>query len=114
MTAWVMRPPSMPSAPDEIAALAARVRARDGVGDVHASLVAILDARRDALPPDVVAALEENLRSFDRAVAEIHVALARHPGEATLAFLLAETYRREAELLERLEWWTGDAREERS
>jgi len=113
-TLWLARAPSMPSSPEAIAALAARVRERDGVADVHASLVAILESRSDALPPEVVASLAENLRSFDRAVAEIHVALENHPSEATLAFLLAETHRREAELLERLEWWLGDSGEERS
>ena len=42
---------------------------------------------------------------LDRAIAEIHLALESNPDHHALRFLLAEAYRSEAELLERLEWW---------
>ena len=55
-----------------------------------------------AIPP----AIEENLRLIDRALAEIHLAMERHPESHTLGLLLAETYRREADLLEQIRWWS--------
>ena len=98
----------------QVRAIANRLRDRDGVSDVHASLLALLEERRNELPPQTVAALEGNLRSIDRAIAEIHVALRQHPDNHALTFLLAETYRREADLLDRLEWWTSVAEEAKS
>lgn len=89
----------------EIAAIAKGIRERDGVSEVHQSLVSILEANRAELPPETVAILDENLRSIDRAIAEIHLALESNPDHHALSFLLAEAYRSEAELLERLEWW---------
>jgi hypothetical protein len=88
-----------------IAALAAQIRERDGVAGVHRSIRALLEANRENLPPETVAVLDENLRSIDQAIAEIHLALESNPDHHALSFLLAETYRSEAELLERLEWW---------
>ena len=81
---------------------------------MHESLVAILDARRGDLPAETMAALEDNLRSIDRAIAEIHLALESNPDHPSLSFLLAEAYRREADLLERLEWWMRSPSEVRS
>jgi hypothetical protein len=89
----------------DAAAIAERLRERDGVADVHRSILNILDAHRANLPPETVAVLDENLRSIDRAIAEIHLALESNPDHHALSFLLAEAYRSEADLLERLEWW---------
>ncbi len=111
---WITQPSGSPPSDLEVAAIAERLRARDGVAGVHQSVVAILEAHRADLPPDTVAALEENLRSIDRAIAEIHLALEANPNHHALSFLLAEAYGREADLLERLEWWTRSVKEVRS
>jgi hypothetical protein len=95
----------------DAAAIAERLRERDGVADVHRSILTILDSHRGNLPPETVAVLEENLGSIDRAIAEIHLALESNPDHHALSFLLAEAYRSEAELLERLEWWLATSPE---
>jgi hypothetical protein len=56
-------------------------------------------------------AVEKNLAEIDRAIAEIHLAFEAHPNNGALQFLLAEAYRREADMLAQLEWWTGAERE---
>ena len=104
-TLWVARPPPGASGELEIRAIADRVRARAGVGEMRSSLLAILESRRGQLPAGTVTALEENLAAIDRAIAEIHLALEASPDNHALSFLLADAYRREAELLERLESW---------
>ena len=97
-------PPEPPS-DAEVRAIAERMRARDGVSEVRDGLIALLASRRADLPPEVLASVEENLRSIDRAIADVHLALEAHPDNPALQFLIAEAYRSEAELLERLEWW---------
>ena len=111
---WIARTSGAPPSDAEVAAIAERLRERDGVADIHQSVVAILEAHRADLPPETIAALDENLRSIDRAIAEIHLAFESNPSHHALSFLLAEAYRREAELLERLEWWVGSSEEVRS
>jgi hypothetical protein len=93
--------------------IADALRVRDGMGEVHQSLLDILEARGEELPPQTLAALEDNLRVIDRAIAEIHIAMQGREHSHTLNLLLAETYRREAELLEQLRWWSP-VREEKS
>ena len=114
VTVWVARPPQRASTELEIRAIADRVRARDGVGEMRASLLEIFESRRGQLPAGTVAALEQNLAAIDRAIAEIHLALEASPDNHALSFLLADTYRREAELLERLESWLYVPEEARS
>lgn len=99
--------PSGPPTDAQAAKIASMLRERDGVADVHTNVVAILDAHRAQLPPETVAAIEDNLRTIDRAIAEIHLALEANPDEHGLTYLLAEAYRREANLLERLVFWTA-------
>jgi hypothetical protein len=103
---WLGRAPSLDD-PGAIRALADSLRDRDGMGGMRRDLLALLDERREQLPPEVVAAVEKNLGEIDRAIAQIHLAFEEHPDNAALNFLLAEAYRREAEILERLEWWTS-------
>jgi hypothetical protein len=102
---WLQSAPSLDD-PATIRALADSLRERDGVTGVHQNLLALLDERRAQLPPDVMAAVEQNLAEIDRAIAEIHVAFEEHPDNSALQFLLAEAYRREADMLAQLEWWT--------
>lgn len=105
-TLWVTQPSGPPS-DARISEIASTLRERDGVSDVHEKVVAILATHRVDLPPETVEAIEDNLQSIDRAIAEIHFALEANPGENALNYLLAEAYRREADLLERLESWTA-------
>ena len=101
---WISEP-GTPRSDAEMTAIAGQVRERDGVANVHESIVALLESHRTELTPETVAVLDQNLRSIDRAIAEIHLALESNPEHQALGFLLAEAYRSEAELLERLEWW---------
>jgi hypothetical protein len=103
---WLSRAPSLDD-PAAIRALADSLRDRDGMSGTRHDLLALLDERREQLPPAVVAAVEKNLAEIDRAIAEIHLAFEEHPSNSALQFLLAEAYRREAEMLEQLEWWTS-------
>ena len=103
---WLSRPPSLDD-PAAVRALADSLRDRDGMSGPRQDLLALLGERRDQLPPEVVAAVEKNLAEIDRAIAEIHLAFEEHPNNAALQFLLAEAYRREADMLEQLEWWTS-------
>jgi hypothetical protein len=103
---WFSRPPSLDD-PVAVRALADSLRDRDGMSETRQDLLALLDERRAQLPPEVVAAVEKNLAEIDRAIAEIHLAFEEHPNNAALQFLLAEAYRREADMLEQLEWWTS-------
>jgi hypothetical protein len=106
ISVWsIVQSSGAPASDAEMASIAARLRERDGVADVHQSIVAILDLHRADLPAETIAVLDENLRSIDRAIAEIHLALESNPDHHALGFLLAEAYRSEADLLERLEWW---------
>ena len=108
---WLV-PPSEESANRANAAvIAERLRERDGVADVRRDLLVLLEVHRDVLPADTLAVLDENLRSIDRAIAEIHMAFELNPDHHALGFLLAETYRSEADLLERLEEWLQDTTE---
>ena len=103
---WLSRPPSLDD-PVAVRALADSRRDRDGMSGTRQNLLALLGERRDQLPPEVVAAVEKNLAEIDRTIAEIHLAFEKHPNNAALQFLLAEAYRREADMLEQLEWWTS-------
>ncbi len=110
---WLRSGPSLDD-PAAVAALADSLRDRDGTSGVHQDLLALLEERRAELPPEVVAAVEKNLAEIDRAIAEIHVAFEEHPDNSALRFLLAEAYRREADMLAQLEWWTSREPEGRS
>ena len=103
---WLGRAPSLDD-PATVRALADSLRDRDGMSGMRRDLLALLDERREQLPPEVMAAIEKNLGEIDRAIAEIHLAFEQHPDNSALHFLLAEAYRREAEMLEQLEWWTS-------
>jgi hypothetical protein len=103
---WLGRAPSLDD-PAAVRALADSLRDRDGMSGMRRDLLALLDERREQLPPEVVAAVETNLGEIDRAIAKIHLAFEEHPDNSALQFLLAEAYRREAEMLEQLEWWTS-------
>ena len=64
-----------------------------------AQLMAAIEARRGALPPRTVAALEENLKTIDAALAEVRTALRSDPANPHLNLLLASTHQRKVEVL---------------
>jgi hypothetical protein len=109
-----LRTPAAPNDPAAIASLADSLRDRDGVSVVRRDLLALLEEQRAQLPPEVLAAVERNLAEIDRAITEIHVAFEEHPNNPALRFLLAEAYRREADMLAQLESWTGERAPEAS
>lgn len=109
-----LRAPASPSDPAAIASLADSLRDRDGVSVVRRDLLALLEEQRAQLPPEVLVAVERNLAEIDRAITEIHVAFEEHPDNPALRFLLAEAYRREADMLAQLESWTGERAPEAS
>ena len=64
-----------PASDAEARRIADALRGRDGMSQVHESLLRILAERREELPAQTVAALEENLLIIDHAIAEIHRAM---------------------------------------
>jgi anti-sigma factor RsiW len=64
-----------------------------------AQLMAAIEARRGALPPRTVAALEENLKTIDAALDEVRTALRSDPANPHLNLLLASTHQRKVEVL---------------
>jgi anti-sigma factor RsiW len=64
-----------------------------------AQLLAAVEARRAALPPRTVAALEENLKTIDAALDEVRTALRSDPSNPHLNLLLASTHQRKVEVL---------------
>lgn len=65
-----------------------------------AALRAVLDAERERLAPETVAALERNLAVIDGAIAESREALARDPANPDLRVLLRASYAARVALLE--------------
>ncbi|MET0554406.1 MAG: zf-HC2 domain-containing protein [Vicinamibacteria bacterium] len=64
-----------------------------------AQLMAAIESRRGALPPRTVAALEENLKTIDAALADVRTALRSDPSNPHLNLLLASTHQRKVEVL---------------
>jgi hypothetical protein len=61
----------------------------------------VLEVGRDALDPETVKILEENLQAIDNAINEAQAALAQDPGSKVLGRLLAENLRRKIDVLRR-------------
>lgn len=82
------------------AALVPRLAAlEDEYATVTRDLERELAARKQALAPETVAAVERSLRTIDAAIAEAREALARDPGSETLARLLVASHGQKIELL---------------
>jgi len=67
-----------------------------------AALMAALEQRRGSLSPETVAAVEENVRTIDAALAQVRAALLEHSDDRRLVFLLASTHQRKLEVLRRV------------
>ena len=66
---------------------------------VRRQLEAEIEAHKDRLPPETRALVFENLRTIDRALAEIEAALAESPGDADLARTAMSYRQRQIDLL---------------
>ena len=94
-------PPSLPAivrpavSPTEVAAL------REETDLTLAALRAAAAAGDRVLAAETLRVLERSLTTIDAAIAEAEAALARDPGNAALAGLLARTYERKRELVRR-------------
>ena len=64
-------------------------------------LLQVLDARRDEIPEETQATVNENLEIIENQIAAISAELSRDPDNPRLARLLAAAYQRELELLQR-------------
>lgn len=66
---------------------------------VTAELLAAINARRDSLPPETVATVEEDLRSIDEALGRLRTALVTDPTDPGLNHLLASTHQKKVNAL---------------
>lgn len=87
---------AFPVASAETARLAELERQYD---QVTAELLAAINARRDSLPPQTVAAVEEDLRSIDEALGRVRTALLTDPTDPGLNHLLASTHQKKVNAL---------------
>jgi predicted anti-sigma-YlaC factor YlaD len=65
-------------------------------------LLMALEARRDALAPETLVAVEQNLRAIDDALKSLREALSADPGNQELTQLLTSTHKRKLEALRRV------------
>ncbi len=64
-----------------------------------------LEQNRESLPPETLELIESNLQVIDKSVGEIQGALDQNPQSPELNRLLLATYRREVQLLQRVNAW---------
>lgn len=105
VTALLLRPEPSDTAqttPPVIEAVPATARVA-AIEDEYAATAQQLErelaARKDALSPETIAAVERSLRTIDAAIAEAREALARDPGSETLERLLVAGHGQKIELL---------------
>jgi len=67
-----------------------------------AQLMAALDARKAALPPETVAAVERDLFTIDAALRQVRTALRQDPGNPQLSHMLASTHQKKVDALQRV------------
>jgi len=91
-----------PTTEADLSRAAGLARYEDHVLGAHRDLVEALGRRQARFEPQLAAALEADVRTLDRAVGEIRIALQNDPESSRLNLLLAATYQREVDLLRRL------------
>lgn len=84
--------------PDEGAVVLANMEA--DYAQARESLLEALDARKEELPEELVATIEENLNIIENAVVDIHRALEESPENPELERMLHAAYRSEMTLLQ--------------
>ena len=67
-----------------------------------ATLMQVIEQDRDALSPETLKVVEENLLLIDNALAEVRRALEKDPGSRELTSLLTATHRRKLQTLQRV------------
>jgi hypothetical protein len=78
---------------------------QDEFDEARQELRGWLEQNRESLPAETLQRVEDNLEIIDDSVAEIQVALDRNPASPELNRLLLAAYRREVELLQRVNAW---------
>lgn len=86
-------------APPQTALVAFRSGERELI-ETAEELASILEARREALRPETVVVVEENLRIIDHAIAEARAALLADPNNKDLTLMLSDVYRKKVDLLQ--------------
>lgn len=94
----VARPVSIPSGslPPDL------VEAERKYAQATAELMIALEQRRGQIAPDTVAAVEENLKHIDVALAQVRAALRQDPDNAQLTRLLTSTHRKKVQTLQQV------------
>jgi hypothetical protein len=92
---------SLPAAPTADVVLVSLDGVEADLESTRRLLLEALDARRDTLSPRTMAEIEMNLRTIDRAIAQIHEALESDPANLELRRMLAAAYQKECRLLHR-------------
>jgi hypothetical protein len=67
-----------------------------------AALLVQVRSRRDEMPAETLAQVEESLRTIDLALEQIRTALREQPDEPALHLMLAATHRKKVEVLRRV------------
>jgi hypothetical protein len=83
-------------------AAAMLARSEDGVLLQRTDLLKVLERQRDILPLETIAAIEENARLIDQAIAQVRAALEESPDNRQLELLLAARYQQEVALLKQV------------
>jgi anti-sigma factor RsiW len=98
VTPGVERPVSLPSGtlPPDL------VEAEREYAQATAALLVVLDQRRGEMAPEALAAVEENLRRIDVALAEVRTALRQSPDNTQLTRLLTSTHRKKVQTLQQV------------
>ena len=78
---------------------------QDEFDEARLELRGWLEHHRESLPPETLQNVEDNLKIIDDSVAEIQVALDQNPASPGLNRMLLAAYRREVELLQRVNAW---------
>jgi anti-sigma factor RsiW len=92
-------PPTTPVASTSEGLPPALEQAEADYARAAAQLLAAIESRRNALPPGTAAALQENMKTIDAALAEVRTALRSDPSNPHLNLLLASTHQRKVEVL---------------
>lgn len=67
-----------------------------------AELMQVLEQQRPSLSPDTARTIEANLRTIDRALAQVRAALDEDPTDQRLAHLLTATHQKKVDALQRI------------
>jgi anti-sigma factor RsiW len=75
---------------------------------VRSELIAVIDSRREQLPAETVAMIDDNLEIIDAALQQIRAALDADPSNTELRHLFVATYRKEIDFLQKMARFSAD------